>query len=262
MSRQKSITSAKNWPKTVFGCKAQFCLFSLRTRGGSSADETCYCDFAMLPLKLYILTIEVALSRKLSSFLRLPDRLTYFENYPHNWQWDRADPYPAGIDGATCGPCSGASKAAVKLVKLGDYWVQSWCFFCHISALMSISAWQSITLNITLEKSYFWCSTQQNCSHLRGNDHNAISNAMQWKKAMMKRTTCHCHLYATSFGGNNIITHVAEINVLQSHQWWREVRWWCQGALKGGQKGRWTVQSSYLSLCVSLSLSVGWWRRC
>ena len=129
MSRQKSITSAKNWPKTVFGCKAQFCLFSLRTRGGSSADETCYCDFAMLPLKLYILTIEVALSRKLSSFLRLPDWLTYFENYPHNWQWDRADPYPAGIDGATCGPCSGASKAAVKLVKLGDYWVQSWCFF-------------------------------------------------------------------------------------------------------------------------------------
>ena len=143
MSRQKSISSAKNWPKTVFGCKAQFCLFSLRTRGGSSADETCYCDFAMLPLKLYILTIEVALSRKLSSFLRLPDWLTYFENYPHNWQWDRADPYPAGIDGATCGPCSGASKAAVKLVKLGDYRVQSWCFFCHISALMSISAWQS-----------------------------------------------------------------------------------------------------------------------
>ena len=257
MSRQKSITSAKNWPKTVFGCKAQFCLFSLRTRGGSSADETCYCDFAMLPLKLYILTIEVALSRKLSSFLRLPDRLTYFENYPHNWQWDRADPYPAGIDGATCGPCSGASKAAVKLVKLGDYWVQSWCFFCHISALMSISAWQSHSTSHL--KSHTSDVQPSKIVHIW---EEMIIMLKQWKKAMMKRTTCHCHLYTTSFGGNNIITHVAEINVLQSHQWWREVRWWCQGALKGGQKGRWTVQSSYLSLCVSLSLSVGWWRRC
>ena len=257
MSRQKSITSAKNWPKTVFGCKAQFCLFSLRTRGGSSADETCYCDFAMLPLKLYILTIEVALSRKLSSFLRLPDQLTYFENYPHNWQWDRADPYPAGIDGATCGPCSGASKAAVKLVKLGDYWVQSWCFFCHISALMSISAWQSHSTSHL--KSHTSDVQPSKIVHIW---EEMIIMLKQWKKAMMKRTTCHCHLYTTSFGGNNIITHVAEINVLQSHQWWREVRWWCQGALKGGQKGRWTVQSSYLSLCVSLSLSVGWWRRC